>query len=99
MIRACQTPTEFSFISCSETVKDHVTTLSFSFVVAPLRTRIIQSVHEIGTLQEFSFFIWWILVGDKCMNFLKSVDLSAEMIIVMLKYSISITLPLAVSES
>ena len=50
-------PIEFSFISGSETVTDHMTSLSFSFGCCTFVIKIIYIVHEIGTLQDLSLLI------------------------------------------
>ena len=47
-------PTGFSFISCSETITGHITSLSFSYACCAFELKIIYIVHEIGTLQDRS---------------------------------------------
>ena len=67
VICECQKPTEFSFISCSKTVIDHITSLSFSFQRCAFVIKFKQIVLEISTLQQLSFSIWLKLVEILCL--------------------------------
>ena len=80
-----------SFISCSDTARDYITSLSFSFGCCAFEIKFVQILHEINTLQELLFVIWFDLVdfsGNLMCSFLKSTGLNTEKTIVTQKYSI-----------